>query len=33
MMVKEWIDNDDVEDGALYDTIIDATTNEEDEQL
>jgi hypothetical protein len=32
MMVKEWLDNDEVEDGALYEATIDATTNQEDEQ-
>jgi hypothetical protein len=32
MMVKERTDSDEVEDGALYEATIDATTNEEDEQ-
>ena len=32
MMVKEWIDNEEVEDGALYDTTVNATSNEENEQ-
>ena len=33
MMVKERIDDDEVEDGAFYDTTMDANSNEEDEQV
>ena len=33
VMVKERIDDDEVEDGAFYDTTIDATSNEEDDQV
>jgi Mor family transcriptional regulator len=33
MMVKERIGDDEVEDGALYDTTMDANSNEEDEQV
>ena len=32
-MVKERIDDDEVEDGAFYDTTMDANSNEEDEQV
>ena len=32
MMVKERMDDNEVEDGALYNTVVDTTTNDEDEQ-
>ena len=33
MMVKEQIDDEEVEDGSFYDTTMDANSNEEDEQV
>ncbi len=33
MMVKERIDDEEVEDGSFYDTTMDANSNEEDEQV